>query len=109
MGLRVEALSNWWVFESLCVSNLLCLRAVSAAYPPHKCETTLASPKYESVFFRTLVRRQGFVHTSRKGCKLLQLRNIRTTTQKKDVAHRPTSPCEQAATPPLFPSLQQPT
>ncbi len=55
MCLRVDVFSNWWVFESLCVSNLLCLRVVRvSAYPPHKCETEFASPKCASVFFARL-------------------------------------------------------
>ena len=55
MRLRVEVLGNWWVFESLCVSNPLRLWAVCvSASPPPKCETAFASPKCVSVFFAHL-------------------------------------------------------
>ncbi|GEM_PF-2671302 len=55
MRLRVEVLGNWWVFESLCVSNPLRLWAVCvSASPPPKCETAFASPKCASVFFARL-------------------------------------------------------
>ena len=55
MRLRVDVFSNWWAFESLCVSNPLRLWAVCvSAYPPHKCETEFASPKCANVFFARL-------------------------------------------------------
>ena len=57
MRLRIDVLGNWWVFESLCVSNLLCLRVVSVSvYPLQSAKPSLQAPNAQ-VCFCTFVRR----------------------------------------------------
>jgi len=51
MCLRVDAFGNWWVFESLCVSNLLCLRVVSvSACPLQSAKPRLQAPNAQVCF-----------------------------------------------------------
>ena len=55
MCLRVDAFSNWWVFESLCVSNLLCLRVVSVSvYSLLSAKPSLQAPSTKVCFFARL-------------------------------------------------------
>ena len=55
MRLRVDVFSNWWVFESLCVSNLLCLRVVSVSvYPLLSAKPSLQAPNAQVCFFARL-------------------------------------------------------
>ena len=55
MRLRVDVLGNWWVFESLCVSNPLCLWAVCvSAYPLQSAKPSLQAPNAQVCFFARL-------------------------------------------------------
>lgn len=55
MGLRVDVFSNWWAFESLCVSNPLRLWAVCvSAYPLQSAKPSLQAPNAQVCFFARL-------------------------------------------------------
>lgn len=55
MRLQIEVHSNWWLSRVYVLAIHHAFGRSLYQLFPSKCETTLASPKYESVFFRAFV------------------------------------------------------